>query len=129
MALELFGTLKVIGPDQQITASFKKREAVIVSEDQYPQTIMVEFHQDKTEYLDGYQVGEKVKISFNIRSREWVSPQGETKYFSTLAAWRIERANATPQQPQAPSYPAMNNNPTDVAQSADNEEEDSDLPF
>lgn len=127
MALELFGTLKVIGPDQQITASFKKREAVIVSEDQYPQTIMVEFHQDNTEYLDGYQVGEKVKISFNIRGREWVNPQGETKYFNTIQGWKIERANAAPQQPQAPSYPAMNNNPTDFGQ--EEKEEDSDLPF
>ena len=56
--------------------------------------------------LQSFQVGDMVKVSFNIRSNEW---QG--KYITSLRAWRIERlgGGSTPdnqgQQP-APSNEA-----------------------
>jgi len=30
-----------------------------------------------------------VEIDVNIQGREWTSPQGETKYFTSLSGWRI----------------------------------------
>lgn len=106
--MEISGKVKVIGAEQQISASFKKREIVVTTDEQYPQVIMVEFNQDKCAILDKYQVGQDVKISINLRGREWVNPQGEIKYFNSIQGWRIEaEGNAQPQAPapQAPSAP------------------------
>ena len=41
--MELVGTIKKISPLQQITPTFSKREVVILTDEMYPQTIMVEF--------------------------------------------------------------------------------------
>lgn len=101
--MEISGRVKLIGNEQQISASFKKREIVITTDEQYPQVIMAEFTQDKTDLLNNFNVGDEVKISINIRGREWVSPQGETKYFNSIQGWRIEKItqNAQGQVPQA----------------------------
>ena len=67
----------------------KKREVVIETDEQYKQSILIEFVQDKTELLDKFQVGKGVKIGINLRGREWVNPQGETKYFNSIQGWNI----------------------------------------
>ena len=104
--MEVTGRVKVIGADQQISASFKKREIVVTTDEQYPQVIMVEFTQDKTDLLNNYAVGDEVKISINLRGREWVNPQGETKYFNSIQGWRIEKMTQAQGQEQAPPMPA-----------------------
>jgi len=89
--MEVTGKIKVIGETQTFGAKgFKKRELVVTTEEQYPQTIMIEFVQDKCELVDKYKVGSSVKVSINLRGREWVNPQGETKYFNSIQGWRIE---------------------------------------
>ena len=89
--MEVEGKIKVIGAQQQISASFVKRDLVVTTEDQYPQDIMIEFAQDKVDLIDPYKVGDNVKVSINLRGREWVNPQGETKYFNSIHGWRIEK--------------------------------------
>lgn len=103
--MEVTGKIKVINPEQQVSASFKKRELVVTTEEQYPQHILVEFTQDKCDLLNNYNAGEPVKVSINLRGREWVNPQGETKYFNSIQGWRIERI-ATEAPTQAPPMPA-----------------------
>ena len=88
--MEVIGRVKVINPVQQVSATFKKRELVVTTEEQYPQHILIEFTQDKTDLLNNYTPGEQVKVSINLRGREWVNPQGETKYFNSIQGWRIE---------------------------------------
>lgn len=89
--MEIQGTIKLIGETQTIgNNGFVKREIVITTDEQYPQHILIEFVKDKTELLNAYQVGQTVKVSINLRGREWISPQGETKYFNSLHGWRIE---------------------------------------
>lgn len=126
--MEILGRIKVINPEQQVSATFKKRELVITTDEQYPQHIIMDFVQNKTDLLNQYHVGEQVKVSINIRGREWVSPQGETKYFNTLQGWRIEKVSAdAPAQPGAmPPMPAK-----EAFEPATNfnEEEHDDLPF
>ena len=87
--MELQGRIKVITPVQTFGANgFQKRELIIVTEEQYPQTISIDFTQGNCELLNGYQVGQVVKVTFDIRGREWTNPQGEVKYFNSLVAWR-----------------------------------------
>lgn len=70
---------------------FTKREFVIETLDEnYPQKIQIELVQDKCTELDAFNLNENIDVHFNLRGREWVNPQGETKYFNSLQAWRIE---------------------------------------
>lgn len=92
--MEVSGTIKVINPEQQVSPSFKKRELVVTTDEQYPQHILIEFTQDRTDLLNAYNVGDAVKVSINLRGREWVNPQGETRYFNSIQGWRIEKAGA-----------------------------------
>lgn len=124
--MEILGKVKVINPEQQISATFKKRELVVTTDEQYPQSILIEFIQDKTDLLNTLSVGEDVKVSINIRGREWVSPQNETKYFNSLHGWRVEKTQAQAPQASVPAMPAA-----DAFEPASNfnEEEHDDLPF
>ena len=104
---------------------FGKREVVITTEEQYPQHIQVEFIQDKCDLLDAFQMGQNVKIGINLRGREWVNPQGETKYFNSIQGWRIEAVGAsssseTPPMPPPPAFEPADD-PTDGTED--------DLPF
>ena len=122
--MEVIGKIKVVNPEQQVSASFRKRELVVTTEEQYPQHILVEFTQDKCDLLNNYSIGEAVKVSINLRGREWVNPQGETRYFNSIQGWRIEKmaadAPAAAPMPAAPAFaPATNLN----------EDEPDDLPF
>ncbi|PWA06855.1 DUF3127 domain-containing protein [Flavobacterium psychrotolerans] len=124
--MEVSGKIKVINAEQQVSASFKKRELVVTTDEQYPQHIMIEFTQDKCDLLNNYHIGEPVKVSINIRGREWVSPQGETKYFNSIQGWRIEKLATEAPQGQVPPMPAAA-----AFEPASNftEEEHDDLPF
>lgn len=126
--MEVIGRIKVINPTQEVSASFKKRELVVTTEEQYPQHITIEFQQAKVDDLNSYQVGEQVKVSINLRGREWTSPQGEVKHFNTITGWRIERmtAAAPAGAPEMPPMPAA-----EAFAPATNfkEEEHDDLPF
>ncbi|WP_338410811.1 DUF3127 domain-containing protein [uncultured Flavobacterium sp.] len=124
--MEILGRIKVINPEQQVSATFKKRELVVSTDEQYPQHIIMDFVQDKTDLLNQYNVGEQVKVSINVRGREWVSPQGETKYFNTLQGWRIEKIQTETAPTNMPPMPAA-----EAFEPAKNfnEEEHDDLPF
>lgn len=125
--MEVTGKIKVINAEQQVSASFKKRELVVTTDEQYPQHIMIEFTQDKCDLLNNYKPGDAVKVSINLRGREWVNPQGETKYFNSIQGWRVEKVQAeAPMQQQAPPMPAAQ-----AFEPASNfsEEEHDDLPF
>lgn len=89
--MEILGKIRVIGLTSEIGSTLKKRELVITTDEQYPQHIMVEFMQEKCDLLNKYAVGESVKVSINLRGREWVNLQGETKYFNSIQGWRIEK--------------------------------------
>ncbi|MEC7172970.1 MAG: DUF3127 domain-containing protein [Bacteroidota bacterium] len=103
---------------------FRKREVVITTEEQYPQHILVEFIQDKCDLLNTFQMGQNVKIGINLKGREWVNPQGETKYFNSIQGWRIEAVGESSSSDIPPIPPPPPFEPADEA-----EEPDDDLPF
>lgn len=98
--MQISGRIKMIGHTLQVSQSFRKRELVLTTEEQYPQDILIEFHQDNTNLLDSYRLGEPVRIHINLRGREWTNPQGEVKYFNTIQGWKIESLNAQNNAPQ-----------------------------
>ena len=113
--MEIQGRVKQIFPSQTMGQNgFEKRDLVIITEEQYPQTIIIQFTQQRCDLLDSLQVGQFVKVYINIRGREWRSPYGEIKYFNTIEGWKIEVIQTTnvanqqqaPQQPVAQAAPA-----------------------
>ena len=124
--MELQGKIKLIEETKTYgNNGFRKRGMVITTEEQYPQHIMIEFVQDKTDLLNPYQVGMNVKVSINVGGREWVNPQGETKYFNSITGWRIENVDKS----VSPNMPPMP--PEDAFEPASDLKQDDhdDLPF
>jgi len=101
---EATGIVIEVGHAEQVSDSFRKRMIVVDVTDnpEYPSPVAFEFVQDKCDLLDGYGVGHQVKISYNLRGREWIDPQGVKKYFTSIQGWRIEYAGqqAPPQDQQ-----------------------------
>ena len=91
MSLTLTGTLKNKSTVKQVSDNFSKIDFVVTDENtQYPQHVSFQVGNQKTALLDNVNEGDKITVSFNLRGREWTSPQGEVKYFNTLEAWKIE---------------------------------------
>lgn len=121
--MEITGKIKEVKQTQIISEKFQKREFVIVTADEYPQTILIQAINDKCAILDNLKIGDNVKCSINIRGREWVNPQGETKVFNSIEAWRIEQIGGT-------FNPSLNTKADELKSIAnDGFDTDDDLPF
>lgn len=130
--MEIVGKIKVLDETKVFGANgFKKREVVITTDEQYPQHILIEFQQDKCDILNSYNIGDDVKVSINLRGREWINPQGEAKYFNSIHGWRIEKLSST--STGTTPVPAPTPSPTasapQAATSQASDEEDDGLPF
>lgn len=87
---EMEGTVKVIEEIQSFASGFTKREFVIEIEDgKFPQSIKFECVKDKTALIDQFQIGDPVKVYFDIRGNEY-----KGKYYVNLNAWKLERPGA-----------------------------------
>tara|TARA_B100000941_G_C28456636_1_gene528330 strand:- start:270 stop:647 length:378 start_codon:yes stop_codon:yes gene_type:complete len=125
--MEVQGSIKVIGEVQEISATFKKRELVVSTDEQYPQTLSIEFIQDKTDLLNKFEIGQNVKVGINLRGREWENPQTkEIKYFNSIQGWRIDLLENSSSDDDLP--PLDNLSPFEPA-SETNDEDLDDLPF
>jgi len=91
--MEVIGKVKVVKETQEVSATFKKREFVVTTQEQFPQDIIMEVTQDKVSLLDGLQVGVEVTAHINLRGREWINPKGEAQYFNTIQCWKLDKKN------------------------------------
>ena len=88
--MEISGKIIVLNDTETIGAKgFQKRLLVVQTEETYPQTIPVEFTQEKTTILNFYKVGDLVKIGINLRGSEW---QG--RYYANINGWKISKVDA-----------------------------------
>ena len=99
MSYELTGKLIAKYDTVQRTETFKTREfAVEKSEDINGRTITnyAKFQcvQDKTGIIDRVNVGDEIKVYFNIKGSKW-EKDGKTNYFTNLDAWRTEQIPQT----------------------------------
>jgi type 1 fimbria pilin len=121
--MDLTGKIKLIKDEQSFPSGFTKREFVVTTEEQYPQDVQFELLKDKTSLIGNYNVGDTIKVHFNIRGSEY---QG--RYYVNLQAWRLEAATAgAAAAPSAPAY-ANASAPAPVAPTFDATVDD-DLPF
>tara|TARA_B100001093_G_C26525899_1_gene883819 strand:+ start:466 stop:837 length:372 start_codon:yes stop_codon:yes gene_type:complete len=123
--MEISGKIKWIDEIRTYGSNgFRKKELVITTQEQYPQNILIEFTQEKCELLDKYEIDDNIKIGINIRGREWINPEGQTKYFNSIQGWRIEKTDI-PDIENKPESLTTNTEPP----SQDVNEEEDDLPF
>ena len=105
--MEVSGKVKLVNATQVVSDKFSKRTLVVVTNDQYPQEIEIQFTQDKCSMLDGLSPGAEVTFGVNLRGRMWTNPQGEEKYFNTIEGWKIDKVGI---QQSAPSVSTPNDN-------------------
>ena len=93
--MEVTGKIKVIGETQVVgsAGTFKKRTLVVSTDEQYVQHIPIDFVQDKCDVLDKYKIGDRVKVSINIRGNEY-----NDKYYCSLNGWRIENLDSNTEE-------------------------------
>ena len=95
MSTEVKGTIKEIKSIQVISEKYRKREFVLTTEDKYPQDVLFQLSQDNCDLVDIFKAGDNVTLAYNLRGREWINPQGETKYFNTLEVWKMNYQDET----------------------------------
>ena len=134
-ALELEGTLRQKMSVQSGTSArgqWIKQEFIL----EYPdgnftaQACFLAWGQDKVQELDKYQVGDRVKVSFNIKSREY-----NGRWYNDLQIWRIVPAGTAPATAPAPQAAPVPPSPIPPAPPAPTLEDlpadlpEDDLPF
>lgn len=124
MGYKANGTVHKIGETKTLGANgFQKREIVIATADnpKYVQMVSFELAKDRVTLADDLREGDAVEIEFDVRGREWRSPSGEVKYFTTLNIWRLTK---TGQSATTTNTPA-----TSRAATSQPSGDDSDIPF
>ncbi|MEY3243159.1 MAG: hypothetical protein RIR11_4598 [Bacteroidota bacterium] len=91
MAFEVVGRLHRLFATEQKSSSFQTREFVLeIPDGNYPQLIKFQSVQDRCAALDRFSEGDNIKVSFDLRGREW-----NGKYLTNLNAWRVEPSDGT----------------------------------
>ncbi len=119
MSLEING--KVFKILQEVSGegrngTWKKQEFVIETDDQYPKKVCMSTWGDKTDAVKNLAIGDDVKVSINVESREY-----NERWYTDVRAWKIEKLSSTPDVGGAP-MPGVDDIPPMP-------EEGGDLPF
>ncbi len=97
MAFEVEGKLHRVFATEQKSANFAAREFVLeIPDGNYPQLIKFQAVQDRCGILDNFNEGDQVRVSFDLRGREW-----NGKYMTNLNAWRMEAGGGESQPVQS----------------------------
>jgi hypothetical protein len=118
---EAVGIVKVINDTQTFASGFEKREIVITTpDDKYPQDVKFEVVKDKCQVLDGFSIGQEVKVLFDVRGNEY-----NGKYYVNLAVWRIDALSQASNTAATTATPE----PTPTPSAATVAPEEDDIPF
>ena len=134
MALEVTGKLFKVLPEvtgEGKNGTWRKQEFVLETLDSmYPKKICMEVWGDKLQILAGYSEGDIIKASIEVESREY-----QTKWYTNVKAWKLERDGASSSSANTASNTSNNTRsnaqiqqdpfPEDLSSNSG----DSDLPF
>jgi len=122
MSFEITGKLVAKFNIVQRTESFKTREFVIEKTEEFSGRIITNYIkfqcvQDKTALPDRFNLGDEIKVSFNIKGTKWVK-DGKENYITNLDAWKMEQVKLGQQNntemPAPPEYNQANENVDDL---------------
>ena len=95
MSYELTGKLVAKYDTVQRSATFKTREFAVEKTDDIGGRTVTNYAkfqavQDKTSIIDKVNIGDEIKVHFNIKGSKW-EKDGKINYITNLDAWRIEQ--------------------------------------
>tara|TARA_B110000503_G_C6991315_1_gene347471 strand:- start:410 stop:778 length:369 start_codon:yes stop_codon:yes gene_type:complete len=122
MSQDVTGKIYQINETQQVTEKFSKREFVLELSNNpaYVEKVIFTLMKDKVDLIDGYSVGDTITVKYNLKGRDWTSPQGDVKFFNTLEAWSISSSSEVDSEPK---------NDDDLKSVVNSESHSDDLPF
>lgn len=94
--MNISGKIKEIYEVKQISDKFRKREFVVeyTENEQYPQFIKFELTQNNCDLINRFSKGDFINVHFDLRGKPWTNKNGETTYFTSLTAWKLEKADS-----------------------------------
>jgi Domain of unknown function (DUF3127) len=122
MSFEVTGKLVAKYDTVQRTETFRTREFVIEKNGEVNGRIIsnyIKFQcvQERTSMPDRFNLGDEIKVSFNIKGTKWMK-DGRENYITNLDAWRVEHIKLAQEvsQPSSASSPSTtyNEDPDDL---------------
>jgi hypothetical protein len=91
MSYQVTGIIQQIGKAEQKTDNFTVRSVIVKTENdpRYPQYVKLDFTNSKCSLLDQFNVGDKVKIDFNLQGK--LDRNDNSKCYNQLQGWKIEK--------------------------------------
>ena len=128
-ALEIEGRISQKFPKQNgqsARGAWIKQDFILEYQDgSFPaQVCFTSFGTDKVAELDRFQVGDEVKVSFNLRAREY-----NGRWYNDVRVWRLSPAGQAVSQPQPYSAPQAPQAPAPSIDDMPAEDDSNDLPF
>ena len=128
-ALEIEGRISQKFPKQNgqsARGAWTKQDFILEYQDgSFPaQVCFTSFGTDKVAELDRFQVGDEVKVSFNIRAREY-----NGRWYNDVRVWRLSPAGQAASQSQPYSAPQAPQAPAPSIDDMPAEDDSNDLPF
>lgn len=78
-----------------------KQEFIVETLEQYPRKVCASAWGEKVKEMDGVAIGETVKLSVNLESREF-----NGRWYTDVRIWRVERMRSTESSaPDLPPFP------------------------
>ncbi len=115
--LKVSGQVFRVSERIQKSEKFSMRELWLTHGDKYPQTIAIQFNNDKCDLLNNVKPGDMVTVGVNLNGRVWNGQDGQ-KVFNTINGWTIELSGQPKHEPQQQSYQerTMQNTSQKIAQ-------------
>lgn len=104
-SFSIVGLVHQVFEEQIVSGKFRKREFVLEIPGQYPEHVKFQLVQDKCPAIDGFPVGTRVQVDFNLRGRAFTGKDQGQAYFTNIEAWRLKPA-AEEAAPAAPKEAA-----------------------
>ena len=95
--MELEVKIHSIAETNVVSNTFKKRDFIVSTNEQYVQYLNLQMNKDKCDILNSYKVGDNVKVSLNFKGRLWTNKEGVEIAFNTLECWKIAKIDSNSQ--------------------------------
>lgn len=103
--MEIVGKIIAVLPEQSGVSrngnSWKKREYVLETQENYPRKVHFDFFGDKADQYP-LAVGQVIKLSFDIESREY-----NGRWYTSIRGWKSEVVEGTAAPFTAPTEPVV----------------------
>ena len=91
MSYQIDGVIDTVFPEETVGQNgFKKRVLWLKTEEQYSQTLEIQFTQYNAELLDGFQSGDRVRVTLGVNGRK-TEKDGKERVFNSLNGFGIAK--------------------------------------